>query len=307
MIYPLKGKKIWVAGHNGLVGSALCRRLQSEDCDIITVDRKTLDLTRQSDTENWIAQNKPDAIFLAAARVGGIKANSEYSAQFIQQNLAIQTNVIHGAYLAKIEKLMFLGSSCTYPRDCPQPMKEEHLLSGPLQPSNEAYAIAKIAGLKMCQAYRKQYGCDYISVMPTNLYGPNDNYDSDNAHVIPAMIRRFVEAKEQGADDVTIWGTGTPLREFMHSDDLADACIFLMQNYSEKEHINIGSGEEVSITNLANIIAGIVGYKGSIKFDRAKPDGTMRKLLDCSKLDTLGWEKSKRLKDGLEESYLDFS
>lgn len=306
MIYPLKNKKVWIAGHNGLVGSALVRRLRSENCEILTVDRKDLDLTRQTDTEAWLAKHKPDAVFLAAARVGGIKANSDDPAEFIQKNLAIQNNVIHAAYLNKVEKLMFLGSSCIYPKDCPQPIKEEYLLSGPLEPSNEAYAIAKIAGLKMCQAYRAQYGCDFISVMPCNLYGPNDNYDPDQSHVIPAMIRRFHEAKEQEADYITIWGTGNPLREFMHADDLADACVFLMQNYSEIEHINIGSGEEVSILDLAHLIADIVGFKGVIKTDHAKVDGTPRKLLDFSEINALGWRSKITLRNGLELAYADY-
>jgi len=302
MIYPLKGKRIWVAGHKGLVGSAITRRLQSEDCEVLTIDRKSLDLTRQSDVEQWISEHKPDAIFLAAARVGGIKANNQYPAQFIHENLSIQNNVIHSAYLNKVEKLLFLGSSCIYPKDCPQPIKEEYLLSGPLEPSNAPYAIAKITGIELCKSYRRQYGCDFISVMPTNLYGLNDNYDLETAHAPAAFIRRFHEAKEQGADEVTIWGTGKPLREFMFSDDLADACVFLMQNYSEESHINVGNGEEISILDLAKAIAEIVGYKGKIKTDTSKPDGTMRKLLDCKKINSLGWHSKTNLFDGLKST-----
>jgi len=235
MIYPLKGKKIWVAGHNGMVGSAIHRRLEREDSEIIYVDRKALDLTRQAETEQWIAESKPDTIILAAARVGGIKANNDYSAQFIRDNIAIQTSVIHAAYLNKVEKLLFLGSSCIYPKDAPQPLKEEYLLTSALEPTNEPYAIAKIAGIKMCQSYRRQYGCDFISIMPPNLYGPNDNYDLESAHVVAALIKRFHDAKAQGANEVTIWGSGTPLREIMHVDDLADAAIFALQNYSDIE------------------------------------------------------------------------
>ncbi len=301
MIYPLKGKKIWVAGHNGMVGSALLRRLKAEKCQPITADRQTLDLTNQSETQNWIAQNKPDAILMAAARVGGIKANSNYPAEFIYENLAIQTNIIHAAYLNKTEKLLFLGSSCIYPKEAKQPITEDALLTGTLEPTNEAYAIAKITGIKMCQAYRKQYGCDFISIMPPNLYGPNDNYDIENSHVVAAMIKRFSDAKKNRDKTVTIWGSGKPLREIMHVDDLADAAVFIIQHYSDLEPINCGSGEEVSILNLAHLVAEIIGYKGNILSDETQPDGVTRKLLDNSKLNALGWKSSISLKKGLEQ------
>ena len=301
MIYPLKGKKIWVAGHNGMVGSALLRRLKAEKCQPITADRQTLDLTNQSETQNWIAQNKPDAILMAAARVGGIKANSNYPAEFIYENLAIQTNIIHAAYLNKTEKLLFLGSSCIYPKEAKQPITEDALLTGTLEPTNEAYAIAKITGIKMCQAYRKQYGCDFISIMPPNLYGPNDNYDIENSHVVAAMIKRFSDAKKNRDKTVTIWGSGKPLREIMHVDDLADAAVFIIQHYSDLEPINCGSGEEVSILNLAHLVAEIIGYKGNILSDETQPDGVTRKRLDNSKLNALGWKSSISLKKGLEQ------
>ena len=301
MTYPLKGKKVWVAGHNGMVGSAITRRLQNEECDLVTVERADLDLTDQSKTKQWIAEHKPDCIFLAAARVGGIHANDTYPAEFIHENLAIQTNVIHAAYKIGVEKLLFLGSSCIYPKNAPQPLKEEYLLSSTLEPTNEAYAIAKIAGIKMCQAYRKQYGCDFISVMPCNLYGPGDNYHPENSHVMAALLRRFQEAKENGDDEVVIWGSGKPLREFMHVDDLADACVFLMQNYSAAEPINAGSGEEISILDLAHLIAETVGFKEKIRADESKLDGTMRKVMDSQKLHDMGWKTTISLRDGLAQ------
>jgi GDP-L-fucose synthase len=307
MLYPLKNKKVWIAGHNGMVGSAIHRRLERETCEIITVDRSDLDCTRQADVENWLSINKPDCIFLAAARVGGIHPNNEYPAEFIYENLAIQTNIIHAAYKNNVEKLLFLGSSCIYPKNAHQPLKEEYLLTGELEPTNEAYAIAKIAGIKMCQSYRKHYGCDFISVMPCNLYGPGDNYHPYNSHVVAALIRRFHEAKEQGLDEISIWGTGKPLREFMHVDDLADACIFLMQNYSDASPINVGTGEEISIQNFAELIADIVGFKGAITNDLTKPDGTMRKVMDCSKLKELGWSWQIKFIEGLKQTYRDFS
>ncbi|NCT41651.1 MAG: GDP-L-fucose synthase [Alphaproteobacteria bacterium] len=306
MIYPLNGKRIFVAGHNGLVGSAIMRRLEGEECELITAERAELDLTRQSDVEAWMAKTKPDTIILAAARVGGINANAQSPASFIHENLAIQTNVIHAAYLNAVEKLLFLGSSCIYPKECPQPMKEEDLLNGALEPTNDAYAIAKIAGLKMCQAYRKQYGCDFISVMPTNLYGINDNYNLETAHAPAAFISRFHEAKKQGLSEVTIWGSGKPLREFMSSDDLADACVFILQNYSDEQHINIGSGQEISILELANMIADIIGYKGKIKTNTTKPDGAMRKLLDCTRLNALGWKAEILLEEGIKIAVSNF-
>ena len=306
MLYPLKNKKVWIAGHNGMVGSALHRRLEHEDCKIITADRSELDCTRQTDVENWLSINKPDCIFLAAAKVGGIHANNEYPAEFIYENLSIQTNIIHAAYKNGAEKLLFLGSSCIYPKNAPQPLKEEYLLTGELESTNEAYATAKIAGIKMCQSYRKQYDCDFISVMPCNLYGPGDNYHPENAHVVAAFIRRFHEAKEQGLDEVSIWGTGKPLREFMHVDDLADACTFLMQHYSDASPINIGTREEISIQNFAELIADIVEFKGTITNDLTKPDGTTRKVMDCSKLNTLGWNSRIKLMEGLEQTYLSY-
>lgn len=306
MKYHLENKKIWVAGHNGMVGSAITRRLQAENCEVLTVNRADLDLTRQSDVEDWIATNKPDAIFLAAAKVGGIHANNTYPAEFLRDNLAIETNIIHAAYKNNVEKLMFLGSSCIYPKEAPQPMKEEHLLTGPLEPTNEWYAIAKIAGIKLCEAYRKQYGCDFISAMPTNLFGIGDNYHPENAHVPAAFIRRFHEAKESGAGQVEIWGTGKPLREFMYADDLADACVFLMQNYSDLGFINIGSGKEISIQDFATTIAKIVGFEGEIKNDLSRLDGTPRKLMDSSKLKAMGWKPKHSLEGGLKITYEDF-
>ncbi len=306
MLYSLENKKIWVAGHNGMVGSAITRRLQAENCEILTINRANLDLTRQSDVEDWIAANKPDAIFIAAAKVGGIHANNTYPAEFLHNNLVIETNIIHAAYQNNIEKLMFLGSSCIYPKEAPQPMKEEYLLTGPLEPTNEWYAIAKIAGIKLCEAYRKQYGCDFISAMPTNLYGIGDNYHPENSHVPAAFIRRFHEAQESGVGEVTIWGTGKPLREFMYADDLADACVFLMQNYSDLNFINIGSGKEISIQDFATTVAKIVGFEGKITNDLSKPDGTIRKLMDSSKLASLGWRTAYSLEEGLKIAYKDF-
>ena len=307
MLYSLDNKKVWVAGHNGMVGSAICRRLTKESCTVITVDKGELDLTRQSDVEKWIESNQPDAIFLAAAKVGGIHANNTYAAEFIHDNLSIQTNIIHAAYKYSTEKLLFLGSSCIYPKNASQPLKEEYLLSGELEPTNEPYAIAKIAGIKMCEAYRKQYGCDFITALPTNLYGAGDNYHPENAHVPAAFIRRFHEAKNNGDRDVSIWGTGKPLREFMSVDDLADACVFLMKNYSEPTPINIGTGKEISIQNFAKTIARITGFEGGISNDLSRPDGMMRKLLDTSKINAMGWSAKTSLEDGLKKAYKDFS
>ncbi|HXS74097.1 MAG TPA: NAD-dependent epimerase/dehydratase family protein [Rhodanobacteraceae bacterium] len=296
--------RIYVAGHRGLVGAAIVRRLEAEGADkLLLRTHAELDLTRQADVEQFFAERRPEYVFLAAAKVGGIHANNTYPAEFIQQNLAIQTNVIHNAWKHGTKKLLFLGSSCIYPRDCPQPIKEEYLLTGPLEPTNEAYAIAKIAGLKMCQAYRRQYGFDAICAMPTNLYGPGDNYDAQNSHVVAALIRRFHEAKISGAKEVVIWGTGTPLREFLHVDDLADAVAFLMHSYSEDAPINIGSGQEVSIRELAALVAKTVGFEGSLAFDTSKPDGTSRKRLDSLRLDALGWTSRTGLKEGLAGSY----
>ncbi|MFH8038720.1 MAG: GDP-L-fucose synthase [Candidatus Aenigmatarchaeota archaeon] len=299
-----KSSKIFVAGHRGLVGSAIVRKLQKEGyTNLILKGREEVDLTRQEEVERFFEKERPEYVFLAAAKVGGIHANRTYPAEFIYQNLMIECNVIHSAYKYGVKKLLFLGSSCIYPRECPQPMKEEYLLSGYLEPTNEAYAVAKIAGLKLCQYYKRQYGANFISCMPTNLYGPNDNFDLNTSHVIPALIRKFHEAKIQGKPYVEVWGTGKPLREFLHVDDLADACVFLMKNYDDELWINVGSGEEVSIAKLANMIKEIVGYKGEIAFNPDMPDGTPRKLLDISRLKSLGWERKISLYDGLRSTY----
>ncbi len=299
-----KQASIYVAGHRGLVGSAIVRSLKSNGYNnLIMPARKELDLTRQDRTEAFFQAIKPDFVFLAAARVGGIIGNSTYPADFIYQNLIIQTNVIHASYINKVKKLIFLGSSCIYPRNCPQPMQEEHLLSGYLEPTNEPYAIAKIAGIKMCQAYNRQYGTQYISVMPTNLYGPHDNFDLETSHVLPAFIRKFHEAVTEGKDEVEIWGTGMPRRELLHVDDLAEACLFLMNNYHDSEIINIGSGADITIKELAEKTASITGYKGKLCFDTSKPDGTPLKLLDISKIKALGWQAKIELDDGIRNTY----
>ena len=301
--------KIFVAGHRGMVGSAIVRRLKADGFDnLVLRTRQELDLTDQRAVEDFFASERPEYVFLAAARVGGIHANSTYPAEFIRDNLAIQGNVIHSAWQHGTRKLLFLGSSCIYPRDCPQPIKEEYLLTGPLEPTNQWYAIAKIAGLKMCQAYRRQYGFDAICAMPTNLYGPGDNYDPENSHVAPALIRRIYEAKQRGDAQVTIWGTGKPLREFLHVDDLADALLLLMREYSGEDIINVGSGEELSIAELARIIANTIDFRGQLIFDLSKPDGTPRKRLDTSRLNGMGWHTRTTLTAGLRdtfEAYLD--
>ena len=296
--------KIYIAGHRGLVGSAILRRLESEGYkNIIHRARKELDLTRQSAVEAFFEKEKPGYVFLAAAKVGGIYANSTYPAEFIYSNLMVQANVINAAHIYGVGKLLFLGSSCIYPRDCPQPMKEEYLLSGYLEPTNEPYAVAKIAGIKMCQSYNKQYGTNFISVMPTNLYGPNDNFDLMDSHVLPALIRKFHEAKVNDNPYAEVWGTGNPQREFLYVEDLADACLFLMENYDKKEIINIGTGEDVTIKELAGIVKEVVGYDGEMHFDRSKPDGTLRKLLDVSRINSLGWQAKTPLKAGIEKTY----
>jgi GDP-L-fucose synthase len=296
--------RIYVAGHRGMVGSAIVRQLQAEGFDnLVLRTRQELDLTDQRAVEDFFAAERPEYVFLAAAKVGGIHANDTYPAEFLRDNLAIQTNVIHNAWKHGTKKLLFLGSSCIYPRDCPQPIKEEYLLTGPLEPTNEWYAIAKIAGLKMCQAYRKQYGFDAICAMPTNLYGPGDNYHPENSHVVPGLIRRFHEAKLANAPEVSIWGTGTPLRECWHADDLADALLFLMSNYSAADIVNIGSGLEASIAALARLIAEVVGYRGTLRFDPSKPDGTPRKRLDTSRLTSMGWRSRIPLREGLARTY----
>ncbi len=303
MIFDPTNKRIFVAGHRGMVGSAVVRRLKSENCKILTADRKTLDLRNENATSEWMRKNRPDAVIMAAARVGGIIANNTYPVDFLQENLSIQSSVFAAAHAANVNRLLFLGSSCIYPKLAEQPIKEEALLTGPLEPTNEAYAIAKIAGIKLVQAYRKQFGHDWISAMPTNLYGPGDNYHPENSHVLPALLRKFHEAKNAGTHSVTVWGTGTPLREFMYSDDLADALIFILKYYADAEHINVGSGEEVSIRKLAEIIADVVGGSVSLEFDTSKPDGTPRKLMDSTKLNALGWKARTSLRDGIKKTY----
>jgi len=306
LLFDLAGKRVYVAGHTGMAGSAIVRRLGQEGCDIITADHAALDLADQRQTEQWLERARPDAVFLAAARVGGINANSVYPAAFIGDNLAIALNVIRGAHAVGIKKLLFLGSSCIYPRLAAQPITEEELLTGPLEPTNEWYAIAKIAGIKLCQAYRRQYGADFISVMPTNLYGLGDNYHPAHSHVPAALIRRFHEAKVSGAPTVAVWGTGTPRREFLAADDLADACVFVMKHYSDEGFLNIGSGEDIAIADFARLVAEVVGYHGKIVFDTSRPDGTPRKLLDVSKLAALGWRAKTPLRDGLKTAYADY-
>ncbi len=302
-LFPLAGKRVWVAGHRGMVGSAISRRLEREQCELVTAPRGTVDLRRQAETEQWIAEAKPDAIFLAAARVGGILANDSYPADFLYDNLMIEANVIESAHRNDVSKLMLLGSSCIYPKLAPQPIDETALLTGPLEPTNEWYAVAKIAGIKLCQAYRRQHGRDFISVMPTNLYGPGDNFDLLSSHVLPALIRKAHDAKSRGDDAITIWGTGTPRREFLHVDDLADACVFVMQSYSNEQHLNVGYGEDVSISELAQIVVGAVGFEGKIERDLSKPDGTPRKLMTSDRLGRLGWKPSIPLREGIQDTY----
>lgn len=303
-----KHSKIYVAGHQGMVGSAIKRQLEMEGyTNLIYRTIAELDLMSQQAVGDFFKQQNPEHVFLAAAKVGGIQANDQYSADFIYENLMIECNVIHNAFAAGTKKLLFLGSSCIYPKHAPQPMKEEHLLTGLLEPTNEAYAIAKIAGVKMCQMYRKQYGSDFISIMPTNLYGPNDNYHPEDSHVIPAMLRRFHEVKVAEKREVVCWGTGSAKREFLYVDDLADACIFLMNNYSGFDHVNAGTGTDISIKELAELIAQVVGYEGKIVWDTSKPDGTPRKLLDVSKISLMGWKHKTELAAGLKSAYKDFS
>lgn len=299
--------KIYVAGHRGMVGSAIIRKLKKEGHEhIICKNSSELDLRNQSQVLRFFKNEKPDQVYLCAAKVGGIHANNSYRAEFLYDNLMIAANIIHAAYETEVKKLLFLGSSCIYPKLAPQPIREEYLLTGALEPTNEPYAIAKIAGLKLCESYRRQYGCNFISAMPTNLYGPNDNYDLNNSHVLPALIRKFHEAKLENKDEVIIWGTGSPKREFLYVDDLAEACLFLMDHYEEAQAINIGTGQDISIIELAKTIADIVGYKGQIKQDLNKPDGTPRKLLDVSKINHLGWQARIRLEDGILQTYQDF-
>ena len=301
--FSLSGRRVFVAGHRGMVGAACVRRLQREDCEILTASRDELDLTRQTDVEAWMAQKKPEIVIVAAAKVGGILANEFFPAEFLYQNLMIESHLIDAAHRNGVGKLLFLGSSCIYPREAPQPIREEELLTGPLEKTNEWYAVAKIAGIKLCQAYRKQYGADFISAMPSNLYGPNDNFHPTSSHVIPALLRRFHEAKADGSPKVVCWGTGAPRREFLFVDDLADACVFLLKNYSGAEHINVGVGEDISIKDLAEKIRGATGFEGAITWDPSKPDGTMLKRMDVSRIHALGWRATTTFEKGLKTAY----
>jgi GDP-L-fucose synthase len=301
--YSLRGKRVYVAGHRGMVGSAIVRRLEGEGCDLLTAGRDKVDLRRQAEVEDWMAEMKPQAVFVPAATVGGILANDTRPAEFIYDNLMIEANLIHAAWRVGVEKLLFLGSSCIYPKMAPQPMNEDALLTGPLEPTNQWYAVAKIAGIKLCQAYRRQYGCDFISAMPTNLYGRGDNFDLQSSHVLPALIAKMHRAKTEEAPSVTIWGTGTPRREFLYVDDCADALVFLMKSYSEEKHINVGSGSDVTIRELAELTRRIVGFGGEIVNDPSKPDGTPRKLMDVSRLTQKGWRSSTTLEAGIAAVY----
>ena len=296
--------RIYVAGHQGLVGSALLRRLAAEGCtDVVTATRSELDLRNQAAVNEWFRAVRPAYVFLVAGTVGGIMANATRPAEFIYDNMMIHATVVHAAHLERVTKLLYLGSSCIYPRDCPQPIKEEYLLGGPLEPTNEPYAIAKIAGIKLCQAYRRQYGCHFVSAMPTNLYGPHDNFNPETSHVLPAMIHRFHEAVRLGQAEVTVWGSGSPRREFLHVDDLADACLFLMRHYNQESHINVGTGEDLTIRGLADLVARVVGYRGRTVFDPTRPDGTPRKLLDVSRLAATGWTARIPLEEGIRQTY----
>ncbi len=302
-MYELSGKRIWVAGHRGMVGSAVVRRLETEPCTILTATRAELDLTRQAEVERFVRDARPDAIVLAAAKVGGILANDTYPADFLYENLLIETSVFGAAHASGVDRLLFLGSSCIYPKLAPQPIAEDALLTGPLEPTNEWYAVAKIAGIKLAQAFRRQHGRDYISAMPTNLYGPGDNFDLKSSHVLPALIRKAHEAKLSGADSITIWGSGTPRREFLHADDCADALVFLLKTYSGAEHVNVGSGTDLSILELTQLVCRVVGYTGRIVNDLSKPDGTPRKLMSAGKLSAMGWSPRIGLEAGIAETY----
>jgi GDP-L-fucose synthase len=304
--FELEGKRIYVAGHNGMAGSAIVRRLGLETCKILTAEHRELDLAQQEATERWLAAARPDVVVVAAGRVGGIMANNNYPVDFLADNLAIGLNLIRASHLVRVRKLLFLGSSCVYPKYAKQPISEDQLLTGELEPTNEWYAIAKIACIKLCEAYFRQHGCDFISVMPTNLYGPGDNYHPENSHVVAALIRRFHEAKVAGAPTVAVWGTGTPRREFLYVDDFADACVYLLKTYFGVQFINVGTGKDVSIAEFADIVADVVGYHGKIIFDPSKPDGTPRKLLDISRLSSLGWTAEVPLREGLKRAYADF-
>ena len=301
--FDLTGKRVWVAGHRGMAGAAIARRLQRENCEIVTADRNELDLLRQADVHAWVADGKIDAVFLAAATVGGIMANATRPAEFLYENLVIETNVIHAAKSAGVKKLLFLGSSCIYPRMAEQPMREEALLTGALEPTNEWYAIAKIAGIKLCAAFRRQYGCDFVSVMPTNLFGPGDRYDAENGHVVAALIMKIHAAKSSNSATVELWGSGTPKREFLFTEDLADACVFVMKNYSDELFLNVGTGRDMTILELAESIARVAGWKGTFVFDRSKPDGMPRKVMDVSRLHALGWSAQTPFDEGIKQAY----
>jgi len=305
-VYSLKGKKVYVAGHRGMVGSALVRRLASEDCEILTASRGQVDLKRQDEVEAWMDEHRPHAVFLAAAKVGGILANQTYPADFLYDNLMMEANVIHAAHSVGVEKLLFLGSSCIYPKFADQPIVEEALLTGSLEPTNEWYAIAKIAGIKLCQAYRRQHGADFVSAMPTNLYGPGDNFDLNSSHVMPALIRKAHDAVRENSNHMTIWGTGTPRREFLHVDDCADACLHLMRSYSGDTHVNVGSGTDISILELTRMVCAAIGFTGEIRHDLTKPDGTPRKLMSGDKLAALGWKAKIGLEEGIASAYAAF-
>ena len=303
MTFDLRGKRVFVAGHRGMVGSAVVRRLAGEDCEILTVARSELDLLDQAGVRRWMAEHRPDAVVMAAAKVGGILANDTLPVDFLHENLVVQTNVMESAFRCEVRKLLFLGSSCIYPKLAPQPIPEDALLTGPLEPTNEWYAIAKIAGLKLCQAYRRQYGVDYISAMPTNLYGPGDNFDLTSSHVVPALMRKAHEVKRAGEKTLKVWGSGRPMREFLHVDDAADALVWLLKNYSGDGHVNVGSGEDISIGELASTILSVVGVEATVTLDATKPDGTPRKLMDVSRLFATGWRPRYSLRDGLEQTY----
>ncbi|MGF0537493.1 GDP-L-fucose synthase [Agrobacterium sp. ES01] len=305
-MYALTGKKVWVAGHRGMVGAAIVRRLAIEGCTVLTATRAELDLTRQDAVEAWMQKNRPDAVFLAAAKVGGILANDTYPADFLYDNLILEANIIQAAHKVGVEKLLFLGSSCIYPKFADQPITEDALLTGSLEPTNEWYAIAKIAGIKLCQAFRRQHGRDFISAMPTNLYGPGDNFDLKSSHVMPALIRKAHDAKAAGASEITVWGTGTPRREFLHVDDCADALVHLMKTYSDDSHVNVGSGEDITILDLTKLVCEVVGFTGKIVHDLSKPDGTPRKLMSAAKLRSMGWSPKIALKDGVASAYASF-
>ncbi|MDX6752578.1 GDP-L-fucose synthase [Geminicoccaceae bacterium 1502E] len=301
-VFDLRGRSVFVAGHRGMVGQALVRRLAREPVEILTATRDELDLTRQAAVEAWMAEHRPEVVVIAAAKVGGILANSTCPVDFLEQNLLIQTNLIRASFETGVKKLLFLGSSCIYPRECPQPIREEYLLTGPLEPTNEPYAIAKIAGIRLCQAYRRQHGADFISAMPTNLYGPGDNYDLETSHVVAALLRKMHEAKARGDGEVVVWGTGTPRREFLQVDDLADACVFLLERYSNALPVNVGTGEDITIRELAELVAEVVGFEGRLVFDATKPDGTPRKVMDVGRLREMGWQAGTGLREGLQNA-----